>query len=384
MVSSKRKPRTAENREPTTENQQQPRRAAIIIVLCALTVFIVLLMQHKGGESRGADAYRLDSLSAQDLSPFGERFSTSPARNNKLWQRHARNPVIPASGNGWKSVWTANPDILLVGDTYYMYYRGTGPHNGTQHDRLGVATVDIDDFNGWSWNDYAANPHFDVGEGKSYDCNAILDPAAVYDGGTYFLYYSAINAPDWSIGLAVSHDGFHFKKHGPVLEGRAPEIIKQGDTFYLFYVWHRELAKDRWSYSIYLATSRNGLDFEKQGMVLTRGGDGDWDSQTVTTPRVFREGGYYNMIYAGDDDTWDEPNDFGLAISTDLKRWRKFSGNPIFGAGKKGEWDQGCLWFGTCEKIEGKYYLWYEGSTGGYSQVGMAGLTSQIGLAILD
>ena len=133
-----------------------------------------------------------------------------------------------------------------------------------------------------------------------------------------------------------------------------------------------------------MATSRDGLNFKKQGRVLTRGAAGEWDSQTVTTPRIFREGGYYNMIYAGDDDTWDEPNDFGLAVSTDLRHWRKFDGNPIFSAGARGEWDGGCLWFGSCERIKGRYYLWYEGSQGGYSEMGMAGLTSQVGLAILD
>ena len=373
-------------RSPQDEVGCQVGSAKPVVILLGLSLVAVLCVLVTGSGRNGGEntaRVRLAPGGGAETSEFASRFTSSAGVNNSRWRRDPRNPVIPRLGDGWRSVWTANPDVLLVADTYYMYYRGTGPYKGRQHDRLGVATVAKGDFKGYNWNDWLGNPLFDVGEGKSYDCNAILDPAVIYDGGTWFCYYSAINAPDWSVGLAISKDGFHFKKHGPVLEGRAPEIVKHEGIFYLFYVWHEQFEPGRWGYNIFLATSRDGLEFEKQGMVLSRAGSG-WDSQTVTTPRVFKEGEFFNMVYAGDDDSWDEPNAFGLATSTDLRHWRKFPGNPIFTAGKPGSWDQGCLWFGTCERIDGKYYLWYEGSTGGYSQVGMAGLTSQIGLAILE
>ncbi len=40
------------------------------------------------------------------------------------WKRHARNPVFPALPSTWMESQTANPDLLLNGDTYVMYFRG--------------------------------------------------------------------------------------------------------------------------------------------------------------------------------------------------------------------------------------------------------------------
>jgi predicted GH43/DUF377 family glycosyl hydrolase len=122
--------------------------------------------------------------------------------------------------------------------------------------------------------------------------------------------------------------------------------------------------------------------------VLAVGAKGEWDSHTVETPRIFEENGRYHMFYCGSDRYSDYPAHAGLATSTDLVRWRKFEGNPVFSRGEAGAWDEGAIWFTTVEKIGGRYYLWYEGYGGGDSRTKeygsyLQGAKSQIGLAIM-
>ena len=307
-------------------------------------------------------------------SEFASRFDPTlgTTANPGRWHRPSWNPIFRPGGPAWRSRWTANPDLLKHGEEYFLYYRG---NNGT-FDQIGVATVPANRFDGRTWNDFEGNPVVKSGGNNSYDYNA-LDPATVEVKGLIYLYYSACgNGPD-RIGLAVSRDGFHFRKppESPILIGRAPEVVYRDGIFYLYYVVNRGRG-----YEVHLAISPDGIHFTPRAEpILTPGSQPAWDSQSVTTPRIFEEDSVYNMVYAGCKDSVDEPRYFGLATSSDLVHWSKFSGNPIFGVGPKGAWDGGCIWFGTTEKIGGKYYLWYEGSRGHYSTE----VTSQVGMATL-
>ena len=94
-------------------------------------------------------------------------------------------------------------------------------------------------------------------------------------------------------------------------------------------------------------------------------------------------------MYCGSDRHDDYPFHAGLATSVDLVHWTKYSGNPVFSRGEKGDWDEGAIWFTTVEKINGTYYMWYEGYGGGTARVEaygsyLKGGKSQIGLATLD
>ena len=91
-----------------------------------------------------------------------------------VWKRYPGNPVFPAVAGTWCDVQTANPDLLLNGGTYYMYFRGQ--RDG--HDRLGVATIPKERFDGVTWNIYP-EPIIDVGEPGSWDERHALDPAAI-------------------------------------------------------------------------------------------------------------------------------------------------------------------------------------------------------------
>lgn len=67
----------------------------------------------------------------------------------------------------------------------------------------------------------------------------------------------------------------------------------------------------------------------------------------------------------------------------------RHSGNPIFSRGEAGAWDEGAIWFTTVERINGEYFLWYEGYGGGTARTEpygsyLKGGKSQIGLTTLE
>ena len=297
-----------------------------------------------------------------------------------------RNPILPAVPGTGMEAQTANPDLLLVGDIYHLYFRGQ--QGG--HDRIGLATIPRGQFDGATWN-VRADPVLDVGLPGDWDEEHVLDPASVRVNGTVFLYYSMVGKRcPRSIGVATSTDGIHFAKRGgdPVVKGGGPEVVWRDGKFYLYY-WKE--VPGRTGFQLHLAVSDDGFKFREDpaGPVLPVGAKGQWDSHTVETPRIFREGETYYMIYCGSDRFSDYPASAGLATSTDLVHWRKYEGNPIFSRGDQGDWDEGAIWLTTVEKIGGKYYLWYEGYGGGEArnkEYGsyLQGGKSQIGLATME
>jgi predicted GH43/DUF377 family glycosyl hydrolase len=311
---------------------------------------------------------------------IGYNFKDRIIGENPFWEKYGKNPVMPAVPGSYKSIHTANPDTLVNSSTVYCYYRG-----GDGHDRICLATIPMQFFDGVHFNDYARNPVIGLGFKGSFDDSAALDPSAVYFNKKVFLYYSGLGTGDNSIGLAVSGNFYDFSKYfrNPVLKGRAPDAVLKDGILYLYYV----LSNYRGGYSVFLATSNDGYNFIKYGadpVFDYAANKRDWDGKSVTTPRIIEKNGVYYMLYCGDNKYIDYPAFFGLAFSYDLINWHRGTRNPIFSRGKKGGFDDGAIWYGQILAHKGKLYLWYEGWGGGEShekEYG-AGGRSQIGLAV--
>ena len=300
------------------------------------------------------------------------------------WKRSPQNPIIPPKKGTWYEVQTANPDLLKIDDKYFMYFRGQ--QGG--HDRIGLGTCNVDDFDGINW-EILEKSLIDVGPEGSWDESHVLDPATVLVDGVVYLYYSAVSPScDRSICMATSTDGINFQKYekNPVVIGGGPEIVYHNGIFYLYY-W--KTGRKGVGFELYLALSSDGFNFTESTLpVLPVGDDKAWDSHTVETPRIYKEQDHYFMFFCGSNINDDYPYDVGIAVSKDLLHWEKYAKNPIYSRGEEGAWDEGAIWFPTVEKINDTYYLWYEGYGGGTARFEVYGTylkggKSQIGLATL-
>lgn len=244
------------------------------------------------------------------------------------------------------------------------------------HDRLAVAEITQASFDNITIRDFDdVNPIVNVGNKDEFDDSAVLDPASVIFKGKVFLYYSAIGSGPDSVGLAISDDGIHFNKHGFVMIGRAPEVIVKDDKVFLIYLQFSENG-----FKIYLASSKNGIDFKNVlDTPIFTPKQGSWDSLSITTARLFQDDDTFYMLYGGSSYLADEPDFIGLARSNNLIDWQSHPGNPIFGCGAKGEEDGGAIWFPALMEVDDAFILLYEGSRGKYS----GDLSSQICMSTL-
>ncbi|MHC4561449.1 MAG: glycoside hydrolase family 130 protein [Planctomycetota bacterium] len=310
---------------------------------------------------------------------FWHLFGDDSQANCCRWTRSPKNPVIPAQGDTWKKVWTANPDVLRVGGKTLLYYRGHGTMPGSDgegHDRIGSAeiiSVTRDVIEIHELND--GDPIIDIGPAGALDDQHVLDPAAVEHGGCVLLYCSAVGSGPDSVGMSISYDdGLTFRKFGQMFTGRAPEIVIKDDLVYMLY---QKYLDDH--YEVFLAKSADGVKFEEiqDAPVLAPGPAGSWHSFDVCTPRVEESDGAYYMVYAGSATKCDVPDGFGLARSTDLVNWEQHPGNPIFALGGDNDADGGGIWFPALIETDDFFAMLYEGTRCG-------AVTSQICQASID
>lgn len=326
-------------------------------------------------------------------------------------RRHPDNPVIPVIPGTWRNYVTANVDVLRWQDEWRLYFRGNREdENGVVNGLIGLLTCPIDAFDGVTWHEYAGNPITRPGEPDSIDGMGAIDPTVLVADGRFLLYYTAVpsaqSEPEgnpatgpgrpWgqagkSIALAVSEDGLQFSRQGsaPIIPrfAAAPEVVFHDGEYWLFYSAY----DDRGGTDICVVHSRDPCHFDhkQRQAVLTVGAPGTWEALTVTTHRIFRDNGLWYMVYAGSDRHEDTPWHFGVAASRDLLHWTRYPGNPIFERGAEGEWDDCGIWYPTTMKVDGVYYMWYEGRSsgepraiadvrpggrgrGGFSQIGLA------------
>lgn len=194
----------------------------------------------------------------------------------------------------------------------------------------------------------------------SFDCHGASDPASVTVGSTIVLFYTATDGRSEGIGRATSTDGTRYVKYPwPLLAGRDPEVVYKRGRFCLFYVAGHAGTRS----AIFLAKSKDGVHFHHGSKpVLASGPPGAWDSNGVTTPRVFLHGAVYYMFYAGSDLAPDEPSGLGLARSSDLEHWQRYVVNPVLRTGHPGAWDDGTVRFGTAFARDDLLCIAYSGS----------------------
>lgn len=198
--------------------------------------------------------------------------------------------------------------------------------------------------------------------GDSFNMHFI---APLQVNGKYWTYYIKGFNGHLGIGLALSDDGIQFTDQGMVLSvgsvgavdsnyASFPGVWYENGTFYLVYEAAGDGAKG-YNGDIGLATSTDGKNFVKQGIILWHNTSG-WESVNIGTPSLYKENGVWYLHYHGYDGNTCQ---IGLASGTDLMHLTKSSANPIIKS-VPGSPQAGTAGRRGIVKSGSRYYMAYE------------------------
>ena len=148
------------------------------------------------------------------------------------------------------------------------------------------------------------------------------------------------------------------------------DIIKVGDTYYVWYSKMRQFVPDKPTVSnIWYATSEDGHTWSEKGECVTTGKDGNWDDRVVYTPGILVATGKYYLFYTGQRNADPENGDIGRKTAIGMAvadspdgPWIKVSSNPILlPSDNRSLFDSHRIDDSCLITKDGKYWLYYKG-----------------------
>jgi hypothetical protein len=202
---------------------------------------------------------------------------------------------------------------------------------------------------------YRGNPVFKAAKGQ-WDARIRERGWILREDGLYKLWYTGYDGTKDGLrmlGYATSKDGIAWTRHArnPLLWDLWVEdmmVVRHEGKYYMF----AEGLNDRAHWLI----SDNGLDWTPKGKLDVRRKDGSPISEgPYGTPTVWLEHGIWHLFYERNDlGVW-------LATSRDLKVWKNVQEEPVLSPGP-GEYDKDLIALNQIIKHKGRYYAYYHGS----------------------
>jgi len=241
------------------------------------------------------------------------------------WIDYKDNPVLKPFGNGYDNYGISQPVLLKEGSKYLMWYM-TDAGSAVKY----VFYAESED--GINWVRPLSSPVLSPGNPGTWDSWAVHPGAVIKDSGIYRMYYVAWSEThsNWNIGLATSRDGISWEKYSdPVLYGAdgweyqigSSSIIKEGNNFLLYYYGISRSGE----VAIGAASSADGIEWSKNENNPVLIPENSWEGRGVYYPSVIKDGNEYKMVYMNK-----ESNAFGMASSEDGIHWTKLSSEPFF------------------------------------------------------
>ena len=219
----------------------------------------------------------------------------------------------------FESLQAGYPSVLWDAGVYKMWYFGCTPSYFCQ---IGYATSQ----DGRTWTRYGPV----LGPSLPQDSQIAAYPEVVKVGATYRMWYGGYNGSNYRILAATSTDGTAWTKLGVSIDlGLAgsqdgyyavmPKVAFVGGQYMMWYTGVSQPQPP--NAAIMLATSRDGLNWTKLGVVLDHGATGALDSFGVFGGDVVFDGSMFRMIYDGQ--TNESSSTLLYAISTNGIEWQK-------------------------------------------------------------
>lgn len=230
------------------------------------------------------------------------------------------NPIFAGTGAGtWDHKIRERGCILRHGGKWHLWYTGYSGERAAKK-MLGYATSP----DGLTWKRHPDNPVFD----KSWT----EDVHVVRHGDTFFMVAEGqgdiahmLTSPDGIGWTDLGRLDVRNRDGSPLSPGPygTPTLWVEGDTWYLFY--------ERGDRGVWLAKSTDRKTWKnvQDAPVIARG-PAEYDRYAIALNQVIRyRGRYYGVYHANADPNWKGPWTTCLAVSDDLVKWKKYSGNPI-------------------------------------------------------
>lgn len=255
--------------------------------------------------------------------------------------------------------------LLEDGDTLRYYIPG---YDGSEYSIGMWYSTRIDS----GWQEYPGNPVI-RGTPGAWDSPNMGTPHVIKDGDTYKMWYTGnsgvtLGRTYVSIGYATSADGIHWTKHpDPVIRTGAdvdpnleyvhsPYVLKDGDTLRMWYA--TAYNTPQWKEYIEYATSLDGINWTKpvERPAIDPGLDPNWN----ISPVVKKIDGTYRMWYTHGYGNNPYPAATHFAMSNDGIHWREDDlYNPVLPANKNRSWDDIGLAIHGIIEVDNAYYAIY-------------------------
>jgi predicted GH43/DUF377 family glycosyl hydrolase len=213
------------------------------------------------------------------------------------------------------------------------------------------------------WAKYNNNPVLGGNLGTCFDI------AVLRDAGKYRMWFSW--RPRQSIALTESTDGLTWAEPTIALgpnpasgwedDVNRPVVLKQGDTYRMWYTGQKHSAQAKAQSSIGYATSPDGKTWKRQSGTPVMSPELPWEKVAVMCPHVLFDGQakQYRMWYSGGEQY--EPNAIGYASSLDGVTWMKHAKNPVFRPDPNNDWEKDRVTAAQVIKQGDSYVMFYIG-----------------------
>ena len=306
--------------------------------------------------------------------------STDDGTFPSSFMRHDANPILSPDFE-WEGDWVHPYSVLRVGDEYWMWYGGIG---GSMPNSVGLAFSD----DGLSWHRYEDNPIF-LPRPDAWDSLQLSHLTVIQEDSRFLAWYAGDpdndRYLDFRIGYAESADGISWSRSSePVIDlgppGSwdshfvVPAAVLHEESEYRMYYWGVSDPNDFRTWKMGLATSRDGLHWQKHAEnPIFEGRPDSWEAGVLDMD-IKKVGDVYYLVYQGND-VFNSPDRtrVGLAKSLDGIHWQRAREEPFFDNGTPESWDGQWTEGPTLLQVDDGWLMYYMGKPfDGAPQIGVA------------
>lgn len=259
-----------------------------------------------------------------------------------------------------------DPSVIRFGGRYLLYYSLPSFEDKRPNDGWAVGIAESRNLIDWK----------KVGEvlpAADYEAKGLAAPfARVIDGKVHLFYQTYGGGRTDAICHAVSSDGLHFERDAsnPIFRssgawnsGRAidVEVFPHAGKWFLLAATRDPEMKVQ---QLIVAVSSGGFGRDAWKVAKSESAlkpELPWEKNCIEAPSVVARGNKLFLFYAGAYNN--EPQQIGVAESTDGINWKRLSDQPFLANGKPGEWNQSesghpCVFVDD----DGQTYLFFQGN----------------------